>query len=245
MQQAVCIERGDLARVETAAKTARVAVYLGTIERAQNRGGHSLYCSLVYINKAGEIQSVHRKLMPTYDERLTWAPGDGHGLRTHSLGAFTVGGLNCWENWMPLPRASLSAQGEDFLAVWPGSRRNTEDITRYMAKEGRSDVLSVSGLMRPCDFPETTPHRQAIIDGLKGSPYLAPGGSCLADPTGAWVIPPQDFEEGLYTATISHSKVREERQNFDPVGHYSRPDVKKLVVNRTRQSVLEIVEAKL
>ena len=67
---------------------------------AKNRGGHSLYCSLVYINEKGLIGSVHRKLQPTYDERLTWAPGDGHGLKVHELKGFTLGGLNCWENWM-------------------------------------------------------------------------------------------------------------------------------------------------
>ena len=107
MQNAVQIEAGHLDNVCEVARTNKISVYLGIIERPLDRGGHSLYASLVYINKEGEITSIHRKLMPTYEERLTWSPGDGYGLRVHQLGAFTLGGLNCWENWMPLPRAAL------------------------------------------------------------------------------------------------------------------------------------------
>jgi len=95
MSNAVCIEEGHLDDICSAAKEKNIAVYLGIIERPLDRGGHSIYCSLVYIDKQGVIQSVHRKLQPTYEERLTWSPGDGHGLRTHKLGAFTLGGLNC------------------------------------------------------------------------------------------------------------------------------------------------------
>ena len=238
MKQAVSITSGHLESICAAAKNANVAIYLGIIERAGDRGGHSLYCSMVYINKRGEIGSVHRKLMPTYEERLTWAPGDGHGLRVHSLGEFTVGGLNCWENWMPLPRAALYGQGEDLhVAIWPGSEHNTHDITRFIAKEGRSFVMSASGLMRPEDFPANTPYLKEILASTNKS-HLANGASCLAGPDGEWLIEPQIGEEGLYTVIIDHKKVREERQNFDPVGHYSRPDVTQLNVDRTRQSTV-------
>jgi len=241
MDQAVQIEAGHLDGVCAAARDGAVAVYLGIIERAKDRGGHSLYCTMAYINKNGEICSTHRKLQPTYDERLVWSPGDGHGLRVHDLASFTVGGLNCWENWMPLPRAALYGMGEDLhVAIWPGSIRNTQDITRYMAKEGRSYVISVSALMRPGDFPELTPHFKEIMEGLGNEEFLADGGSCLSAPNGDWVIEPQVGEEGLYVASIDHSKVREERQSFDPAGHYSRPDVTKLVVDRRRQSTIEL-----
>ena len=132
VKQAVCIERGDLKAVCDIARSRKIAVYLGIIERPKDRG-ESVYASLVYIDQTGEIRSVHRKLMPTYDERMTWAFGDGSGLRTHELGAFTVGGLNCWENWMPLARTALYALGEDLhFAVWPGNKRNTIDITRFI-----------------------------------------------------------------------------------------------------------------
>ena len=242
MDQAVQIEAGHLDEVCAVAKQTSTALYLGIIEKALNRGGHSLYCTMVYIDKSGEICSVHRKLMPTYEERLTWSPGDGHGLKVHQLGAFTVGGLNCWENWMPLPRAALYGQGEDLhVAIWPGGYNNTHEITRFMAQEGRSFVMSVGGLMRPEDFPKNTPYLKEILAGCK-TDFLANGGSCLSGPDAKWVIEPQIEKEGVFYAVIDHVKVREERQNFDPVGHYSRPDVTRLTVDRRRQSTVDFID---
>ena len=241
LASAVQIEAGHLDGVCELARDHEMAVMLGCIERPVDRGGHSVYASLVYIDSEGGIQSVHRKLMPTYEERLTWAPGDGHGLRTHRLGAFTIGGLNCWENWLPLARAALYGQGEDLhVAVWPGSVRNTQDITRFMALEGRSYVLSVSGIMRASDILDDTPHRAAILVG--SSEIFADGGSCIAGPDGEWIVAPVVNEERLIVATLNHERVWEERQNFDPAGHYSRPDVLRLEINRQRQSTIRLEE---
>jgi nitrilase len=239
VSNSICIEKGELHSVCQLAKQHNMAVYLGIIERPMDRGGHSIYASLVYINENGEIKSVHRKLQPTYDERLTWAPGDGNGLQVHPLKAFTVGGLNCWENWMPLPRTALYGQGENLhIAVWPGSDHNTKDITRFIARESRSYVVSVSALMTKSDFPKSTPHLDKI---LKNAPEnLANGGSCMAGPDGQWIVEPVLHKEGLIIQSIDFNRVLEERQNFDPVGHYSRPDVTKLSVNRERQSTVEI-----
>lgn len=238
VRNAIQIEAGELEGICKLAKNHHIAVYLGIIERPQDRGGHSIYCSLVYIDQNGKIQSVHRKLQPTYDERLTWAPGDGKGLQVHALKQFTVGGLNCWENWMPLPRTALYGQGENLhIAVWPGSDHNTKDITRFIARESRSFVISVSSLMKKEDFPTDTPHLNAI---LKNAPdVLANGGSCIAGPDGEWLLEPVLDKEGLLYHTLDFNRVYEERQNFDPVGHYSRPDVTKLTINRERQSTLE------
>ncbi|WP_271855168.1 carbon-nitrogen hydrolase family protein [Patiriisocius marinus] len=237
VHNSVTIEEGDLDTVCTLAKKYKLATYLGIIERPLDRGGHSVYASLVYINQEGEVKSVHRKLQPTYDERLTWAPGDGNGLQVHPLKQFTVGGLNCWENWMPLPRAALYGQGENLhVAVWPGSDHNTKDITRFIARESRSYVISVSSLMDKNDFPENTPH---IAEILKNCPQvLANGGSCIAGPDGEWLVEPDITTNGNIYHTLNVDRVYEERQNFDPVGHYSRPDVTKLVVNRERQSTV-------
>lgn len=234
-RNAVQIESGDLKEIQDLAKKHKIAIYLGIIERPQDRGGHSLYCSLVYIAENGEIQSVHRKLQPTFDERLTWSPGDGNGLQVHPLKAFTVGGLNCWENWMPLARTALYGLGENLhIAVWPGSVRNTENITRMIAQESRSYVISVSSLMRKSDFPADTPHLDLIL--AKCPEVLADGGSCIAGPDGKWILQPVANTEGLLIETIDFNRVLEERQNFDPVGHYSRPDVLQLKVNRERQT---------
>ncbi|MCW9017398.1 MAG: carbon-nitrogen hydrolase family protein, partial [Kangiellaceae bacterium] len=239
--QAVQIERGDLDIVCTCAKKNNLAVYLGIIERPKDRTGHSLYCSLVYIDRDGAIKSVHRKLMPTYEERLSWSIGDGHGLVTHALENFTVGGLNCWENWMPLARASLYAQGEDLhVAVWPGNYHNTFDLTPVIAKEARSYAISVSSVLKPSD----TVSANLTIDEIANSEsdWIANGGSCIAAPDGTWLLEPQIEKEGVFYAELDHQLVRKERQNFDPAGHYSRPDVTQLRVNRERQSTVKFID---
>jgi len=240
LNEAVDLNSNDLKELCQKAKKYSSSIITGIVEKSIDRGGHSLYCTLVHIDKKGEIINTHRKLMPTYEERLVWGTGDGKGLNTFPLGKFNVGALNCWENWMPLARTALYGQGEDLhVALWPGQIRNTEDITLFMAKEGRSYVLSVSGVLKKDQISDFIPHAELII---KNSPdVLANGGSCIAAPDGSWVIPPQQGE-GIFTATLDHKNVRMERQNFDPTGHYSRPDVLQLKINKTRQKSIEIVE---
>jgi nitrilase len=237
-QEAVEIDNGDLDQVCQFAAEHQLAIYLGCLERASDRGNHSLYCTLAYIDETGKICSTHRKLMPTYDERLVWSIGDGHGLQVHPLKGFHVGGLNCWENWMPLTRAAMYAQGENVhIAVWPGSYRNTHDITRHIAKESRSFVVSVSGIMRKTDIPDDIPHADKIRENAPD--FLTDGGSCISGPDGTWVVEPIVGKEAFAYATINLQEVRKERQNFDPSGHYSRPDVMQLQVNRSRQKIVK------
>jgi nitrilase len=237
--QSVQPEAGHLTGLCETAADRNIAIFLGCVERAADRGEHSLYCSLILIDRLGTIVTVHRKLMPTYEERLVWSNGDGYGLRTHPLGAFRVGGLSCWENWMPLARAALYAQGEDLhVSVWPGNIRNTRDITRFIALESRSYVVAVSGLLRSEDIGVHSEWRRIMTSA---SPeVLADGGSCVAGPDGEWVLPPVEPMEKLFLATVDYRRVLEERQNFDPSGHYARPDVTRLEVNRRRQGILKL-----
>ena len=165
-------------------------------------------------------------------------PGDGAGLVTHQLGSFTIGGLNCWENWMPLSRAALYAQGEDLhVAAWPGCHRNTFDLTPVLAKEGRSYCISISALMRSSDVRDDVPFAEEIRLSMATPP--ADGGSCVAAPDGSWVLEPLVGTEEIRYCQLDPAFVRRERQNFDPAGHYSRPDVTRLIVNRKRQSICE------
>ncbi len=238
-REAVVIDRGDLNEICNSAAKHNIAIYLGIIERASDRGGHSLYCTLVHISAEGKILSTHRKLMPTYEERLVWAQGDGNGLVVHKTGPFTAGGLNCWENWIPMARMALYGMGENLhIAVWPGQERNTEDITRFIAKESRSYVISSSGMLFREDIGSHIPHHSLIASASPD--ILANGGSCIAGPDGTWVVEPVVDVEKLIVADLDFNNVLRERQNFDPAGHYSRPDVLRLTVNKERQTAVSL-----
>lgn len=137
---------------------------------------------------------------------------------------------------MPLARAALHAAGEDLhVMLWPGSRELTSEITRFAAREGRSYVVSAGALLRAADIPADMPLRDAMAD----AELLYDGGSCIAGPDGEWVVEPQCGSEELIVAELDPARVFEERQNFDPSGHYARPDVLRLGVNRRRLSASE------
>jgi len=240
LDNAVRIGAGDLEPLCGAAREHSIAVVLGVAERAEDRGGYTIYCSRVMISAGGEILSVHRKLRPTYEERLVWGSGDGAGLVVHGVQEFTVGALNCWENWMPMARAALYAQGEDLHAMlWPGNHRLTREITQFVARESRSYVISASGLLRATDIGADLPRRSDVI---AGDDVINNGGSAICGPDGRWLIEPVIDREELLVADLDIAQVRRERQNFDPCGHYARPDVFKLSVDRRRQSVAQFID---
>ena len=191
------------------------------------RGGSSIYCTLLTIGQDGTILGRHRKVKPTYEERLVWADGDGLGLKTYPLKDIKVGGLNCWENWLPLARASLHIQGETLhISVWPGSERNTKDITRFIALEGRSWVVSVSGLLRPTDFDHLKEEEFPMKDIMESHrESWMNGGSVIVNPKGETVAGPLIEEEGIIYADIDPLLAIQERQNLDISGHYSRFDI--------------------
>jgi nitrilase len=199
-------------------------MFMGGI--AEKDGG-SIYCTLLTIGGDGEIKGRHRKLKPTYEERLVWADGDRFGLKTHDLKNFKVGGLNCWENWMPLARVALHLQEEIIhVAVWPGSSKLTEDITRFIALEGRSWVLSTSGLIRSTDFTHLNENvfpMKKIMESRSTS--WQNGGSMIVDPKGKVVQGPLIDKEGILYADVDPLIAIQERQNFDISGHYSRFDI--------------------
>jgi nitrilase len=192
----------------------------------------------VAIDPARGIVSAHRKVQPTYEERLAWAAGDGHGLQVHTFTGrhgetARVGGLNCWENWLPQARLAMYAGGEDIhVSAWPGAVRNTVDIARFIGLEGRVFSLAAGSLLSRADVPDDFPLGDHLPEG-----DWADGGSAIAGPDGTWQREPVAWDEGLVIADIDLARVREERQNFDPTGHYGRPDVFELRVDRRRLTV--------
>lgn len=231
LASAVAIDGPELAEIAQTVAETGVFTYLGITERSKSGG--TVYATLVAIDPTLGVVGSHRKLMPTFEERMAWGIGDGAGLRTYAVGEVTVSGLNCWENWVPTIRHAMYAQGAQLhVAVWPGSVALTKDITRFIAKEGRCYVLSAGSLLRADDIPGDFPAREASLDGT--DEVLYDGGSAIAGPDGRWVVEPVSGEEKLVTAEIDLAVLRGERQNFDPAGHYFRGDVIKVEIDRSR-----------
>lgn len=232
LEAAIRVDGPEVQSIVEAAAAAGTFVVLGMAERGPGPASGSVYCTLLAIHPEQGIVAHHRKLVPTYEERLVWARGDGEGLRVADFAGTRVSALNCWENWMPLPRYSLYAQGaEVHVALWPGAVGNTVDSTRFIAKEGRLFVLSAGGLLARDDVPEQFALRGALPD----QEWFHDGGSAIAGPDGNWIVEPQARTRGLVVADLDLAQVARERQNFDPTGHYARPDVFKVEVDRTRQ----------
>lgn len=227
--QAVEIPGPTTDRLGEAAREAGAYVAIGVNER----GGSTLYNTIVFLSPEGEVIGKHRKLMPTGPERLVWGFGDGSTLTTFDTPFGRVGALICWENYMPLARAALYAQGIDiYLApTWDNSDVWVSTL-RHIAKEGRVYVVGVTPCQRGSDIPSNTPGR----DLWKGEDdWMSRGNSTIVDPGGSILSGPLSGEEGILYAEIDATNARTQRSEFDPVGHYARPDIFELHVNTEKQ----------
>jgi nitrilase len=230
LKSAVATDGPELNAIGKEASERGVFVYIGVVERSGSGG--SVYASLVAIHPDHGVVNVHRKLKPTFHERLVWSDGDGHGLKVQSWREFTVGGLNCYENWQPLARQALYQQGEQLhIATWPGDLDVTQHITRFIAMEGRIYVASASGLLRVSDIPERFPLRKYVVEGRD---LINDGGSMIVAPGGDVIAGPVTGEETILYADLSLDEVLGSHLKLDPAGHYSRASILSLTHNKDR-----------
>jgi nitrilase len=219
--------------VDLLAATARdleIHLAVGVIERDPVTAG-TLYCTLLLWGPDGELLNHHRKLKPTASERLIWGEGDGSGLLVMPTELGKIGGLICWENYMPLARAALYAEGvELYLAPTADSRESWQATIRHIALEGRCHVLSCNQFVTKADYPADLDEGSRRELAAADDP-LSRGGSAIVGPLGDYLAGPLWDEAGILYARIDPGAVTEARFDFDAVGHYSRPDIFSLLVH--------------
>jgi len=224
----------DLAVLREAARVNAVTVVMGMNERSRRHGG-SLYNSLVTIGPEGTILNVHRKLTPTHTERTVWANGDAAGLRVVDTAVGRVGGLVCWEHWHPLARQALHAQDEQIhVAAWPDMTEMHHVAARSYAFEGRCFVLCAGQYLNVADVPAEllTAYRLGVGGNGLEERLLFNGGSGVIAPDGSWVTAPLFGEPGIVLATIDLAQIDAQHHDLDVAGHYLRPDVFELSIDR-------------
>ncbi|HUK94544.1 MAG TPA: carbon-nitrogen hydrolase family protein [Gaiellaceae bacterium] len=213
-------------RLGEIARENEVWLVTGVTERDPARPG-TLYNSLLYHAPDGELALSHRKLVPTNHERLVWGPGDGSGLETVETPFGRVGGLICWENYMPLARFALYEAGvEIYIASTADDGGAWQSTLVHIARESRAFVIAPSHFQRAAGYPDDFP----LARFLNGHELIGRGGSAILGPDGGYLAGPLYDEEGILYAELEPARLDEQRQRFDPVGHYHRPDVLRLEV---------------
>lgn len=218
------------------AKELGVYLTIGVVERDQDFSTGTLFNSMVYIGPDGEILGKHRKLVPTGSERLLWGQGDGSTLKAIDTPFGRIGGLICWENYMPLARMAMYAQGIDiYLAPTADARDTWQATIRHIACEGRCFVISCNQFATKASYPNDL----AYYEDIKGDEdVLSRGGSAIVGPLGEYVVEPLYNQEGILFATLDLSLVTQARFDFDVTGHYSRPDVFQLVISDKKHEIV-------
>ena len=225
----------EVARLCAAARKAKIDVVIGVAE-LDPRTRSTVYCTLLFIGRDGEIIGKHRKLKPTFHERTVWGDGDGSGLRVYQRPYGRISGLNCWEHQMMLPGYALAMQGTQIhVAAWPGREPDPVPappealwprqtlLSRAFASQAGAYVVAVSAINRKADFPAEL--RDAVL-------FEHDGGSCIVDPRGEIIAGPVTGEETILIAEGRLDLVRAVKSAVDIAGHYSRPDVFDLRINR-------------
>ncbi len=235
---AVDLERDDLARIRSAAADAGITLVMGLNERDGTLGRTTLYNSVVVIGPEGDILNHHRKLMPTNPERMVWGFGDASGLRAIDTPVGRIGVLLCWENYMPLARYALYAQGIDIhIAPTYDSGDSWIGTLQHIAREGGCWVLGAGVALRNRDLPGDLPDRDRLYPAQED--WINPGDSVVIAPGGEMLAGPLRQQQEILYADIDPTRAAIARRTFDVAGHYARPDIFTLQVDRKRQSPIE------
>ncbi|MDE0589778.1 carbon-nitrogen hydrolase family protein [Halocynthiibacter sp. C4] len=235
-----CIDRsqGDLMPLQDAAREHGVVIVAGYQEKDGTASGSTIFNSVCIIDADGKLLNNHRKLMPTNPERMVWGFGDGSGLRVVDTAVGRVGALLCWENYMPLARYALYAQNvEIYCAPTWDTGESWLATMQHIAREGGCWVIGCSTQLEGKDIPKNTPHRKEIFPDDKE--WINDGDAVVYKPFGGLAAGPMRKEKGILWAEVDASLATAARRKFDATGHYSRPDVFTLNVNREAQRPVE------
>ncbi|MBD3192723.1 MAG: nitrilase [Candidatus Heimdallarchaeota archaeon] len=215
------------------AKENEVYLTLGIVERDQDFSETTLYCTMIYFGPNGELLGKHRKLKPTGSERIIWGEGDGSTLTVIQTPFGKMGGLICWENYMPLARMAMYGKGVKlYLAPTADARETWQATIRHIALEGRCFVLACNQFVTKDMYPKDL----ACYDELDSAPeIMCRGGSAIVGPLGQYIVEPVYDQEKILLADLDLKLLTESGFDFDVVGHYSRPDIFQLIVNEQKQ----------
>ncbi|GIN90137.1 carbon-nitrogen hydrolase family protein [Siminovitchia terrae] len=229
----ITVPGGETAEIGKAARKAKAYVVIGVIEKDSESSQGTLYCTALFFGPDGELLGKHRKLKPTGSERLIWGEGDGSTMPVFDTPYGRIGALICWENYMPLARAAMYDQGVQlYVAPTADGRDAWFSTMRHVAVEGRCFVLSCNQYSTKDMYPEDISSRKEFEELPE---ELTRGGSCIVDPLGEFIVAPVFGEEKILYADIDLNKIAEAQFDFDVVGHYARPDIFQLTVNKQEQ----------
>ncbi|NHJ05360.1 MAG: carbon-nitrogen hydrolase family protein [Candidatus Heimdallarchaeota archaeon] len=236
-ENAITIPGTDIDLLCEIAKTNKVYLIIGVIERDSEYSGGTLYCTILYFDPSGKLIGKHRKLKPTGSERLIWGEGDGSTLTVIESPYGKIGGLICWENYMPLARTAIYSKGvEIYVAPTADAREQWQATLKHIALEGRCFVLASNQFVTKDMYPKDL----ACYEELESSPeIMCRGGSAIIDPNGNYIAEPLFDKSGILYAELDLSLIQKSRFDFDVVGHYSRPDIFQLIVNEKKQEIFK------
>jgi nitrilase len=223
-----------------AARDAAAYLVIGVDEREPH--GSTIYNTTLYVGPDGTLLGKHRKLVPTGSERTVWGMGDGSTLPVIDTGFGRLSGLTCWENYMPLARFHLYAQGVDIWTAPTLARGDAWIATmRHIAREGRCFVVGVNPCLHVDQIPAGFPHRDRLWNRERNGEWVEPGNSVIIDPSGEVLAGPAREQETILTADIDVAAVHAARRFFDPTGHYHRPDVFQLTVDTRPRPAVTVI----